>query len=795
METCLNQCNVRPATQPNLDHQAGLIVNKLYEALLKSYPSPDSETTLHSLNKLCVQLIFCLYAERSGFFPDQAFTGYLEQYKAGEWFGALATLFNVLNTPVEQRKASQFNSRSKAMLTAFPYVGSGLFSSPMPELPRFDERLRELILREIPQACAWGHISSTLFSAVFESTLTPVKRRQGGMHYTSIENIHKVVDPLFLNDLQAEFERIKSAPLDLGTKHKDWQKLHLRLSQLTFLDPACGSGNFLTEAYISLRRLEDRIIREQRATQLPNCPAYPSIMVNIDQFYGIELNDLAAATARTSLWMAQRQLQPYSLSQNSSNEAWKDNSRIKAASAAQMPKNNFHIIQGNALRLNWSELITPEQLNYILGNPPFVGYFLQSKEQKQDLRELYRDETGKPYRTAGKIDYAAGWYWQAARLMQNTTIKTAFVSTNSITQGEQVDSIWRPLYERFKIQINFAHRTFQWDSSSGQKARVHCVIVGFSCHKEPGPKMLYTGESCRLASSINPYLLEGPMQFIQARAQALCPVPAMQAGIKPTENGNLLFTAEEKDQFLKLEPGAAQFIRPFTMSRDFIERRLRYCLWLVKAQTQDIEALPLIGERLQRVRAFRLASSKAATRQKAATPHLFDEIRECSSRYIAVPVVSSGRRRYIPIDYLPAEVIPGAGIRYIEGASLYHFGVLTSSMHMAWMRIAAGRLKSDYNYSNTIVYNTFPWPNPTPMQKKLIEQTAQAIFQARALYPKTSFSFLYDEQTMPDELKKAHEANDQAVLAAYGLDADTTESECLSELMKLYQQLSHSNRV
>ncbi len=449
-------------------------------------------------------------------------------------------------------------------------------------------------------------------------------------------------------------------------------------------------------------------------------------------------------------------------------------------------KTYVNIVEGNALRLDWNDVVPREKLSYIMGNPPFVGYAYQSPEQKADLAAVC-PECGK------NIDYVAGWYYCAARYMSGTRIRAALVSTNSITQGEQVSSVWKALIEKLGVEIDFAHRTFRWDSEASLKAHVQCVIVGFSDKSRPriGGKALFDGAMRREAANINPYLLDAPNVFIDRRSDPLCGVPPFVRGCQPTDDGNFILTEEEKEALLRAEPQAAQFIRPFMMGKDFIQRRPRYCLWLKGANPAELKKCPRVLERVEKVRAFRLQSSKAATREKANTPTLFDEIREPESDYVAFPTVSSENRKYVPIDYLPREIIPGNKIYFMQNASLFHFGVIVSNVHMAWMRAVCGRLKSDYNYSNTIVYNNFPWPEATGEQQAQIAQTAQAILDARALYPDNSLSDLYDELTMPPELRKAHRQNDRAVMETYGMSVkETTESSCVAELMRRYQELT-----
>lgn len=755
---------------------AGEIVGLLYDEFAKQYADPTSERAMKSLNVLCVRLVFCLYAEDAGIFGRHGmFHDYLAEFDARRMRRALTDLFKILDTPAENR--DPYLKDDFPELAAFPYVNGGLFQDEDIEIPPFTEEIRELILNKASDGFNWSEISPTIFGAVFESTLNPETRRRGGMHYTSIENIHKVIDPLFLDSLKAEFTEICEIAV-VKTKERKLKEFQKKLASIVFLDPACGSGNFLTETYISMRRLENDVLRELQQGQMVFGDAmWNPIQVSINQFYGIEINDFAVTVAKTALWIAESQMM-------------KETESIVLMQLDFLPlKTNASIIEGNALRIDWEEVVPKFKLSYIMGNPPFVGYSLQSKQQKEDILSIYVDEKGKTYKTAGKIDYVAGWYFKAAQLMQNTSIRTAFVSTNSITQGEQVAGVWKPLYEQFGIHIDFAHRTFIWDSEASLKANVHCVIVGFSIASNQEARKIYTSERFQIVNNINAYLVDAENVFIEGKSKPICNVPVLQNGGKPTEGGFLILTEEEKEDLLKEEPQAEILIRPYMMGKDFIERKPRYCLWMAGISPALINKCPQVKRRIEQVREYRLSSSKAATRKKAETPMLFDEVRECNTDYVAIPKVSSQNRRYIPVDYLAKEVISGDSIFMIPNSTVYHFGILTSNVHMAWMRAVAGRLKSDYRYSNTIVYNNFPWPEPTDAQKAKIEQTAQAILDARALYPDSSLADLYDEVLMPPELRKAHQNNDRAVMQAYGFDIKTTtESKCVAELMRLYKQ-------
>lgn len=798
--------------------KAGVIVGKIYDALLKQYDD-NSPEALRWLNILCVRLVFCLYAEDAGMFQHDQFHDFLNGYDAEDLNDALLKLFNVLNTPLEKR-----SKYLKDDLKSFPYTNGGLFEEEI-EIPLFTEELKQTLLQNASLDFDWSEISPTIFGAVFESTLNPVTRRSGGMHYTSIENIHKVIDPLFLNDLRDELNEILSEKIE-KQRVKKLEAYQDKLASLTFLDPACGSGNFLTETFLSLRRLENEALRERYHGQVMMGAFLNPIKVSINQFYGIEINDFAVTVATTALWISEAQM-------------LSETERIIQHDIDFLPLKSYaNIKEGNALRLPWDEWEiddktpvviadkayiytrreTPANMvseprvkygtvnvyadeattyskpketgtrhvdfDYIMGNPPFVGFTYQTKEQKEDLAALMKG-FGK------NIDYVAGWYYKASEMIQNTTTRCALVSTNSITQGEQVAAIWKPLFEKFGIHFDFAYRTFRWDSEADIKAHVHCVILGFSAAPNSKPKTIYISEKQAVqAFNINGYLLDAPNVWVIGHSKPLCDVPILQNGGKPTEGGNLILTIEEKETYLRKEPQGDKFLRPYMMGKDFIERKPRWCFWLVGANPSELRKCPILMKHVEAVRTFRLESAKAATRRKAETPTLFDEVRECPSDYVAIPKVSSERRRYIPMEYLAKEIIPGDKLFMMPDASLYHFGVLTSDIHMAWMRAVCGRLKSDYSYSNTIVYNNFPWPNPTERQKAKIEQTAQAILDARARFPDCSLADLYDEAAMPPELRKAHQENDKAVMAAYGFDSKMNESEIVAELFKWYTQLS-----
>ena len=760
--------------------QAGEIVGVLYDALLKQYKDPESAETLKSLNALCVRLVFCLYAEDAGIFGGghKMFQNYLRNH-AGEARRALIDLFKVLDTKPEERDPYMDDD-----LAAFPYVNGGLFADESVVIPRLDEEIVDLIVHKASEDFNWSEISPTIFGAVFESTLNPETRRSGGMHYTSIENIHKVIDPLFLDGLKAELAEIREIAVD-KTRTARLKAFQTKLAGLTFLDPACGSGNFLTETYLSLRRLENKVLallveaaRKQVTGQimLGGGGDMNPIQVSIGQFYGIEINDFAVTVARTALWIAESQMM-------------KETEDVVHMPLDFLPLRSYaNIIEGNALRLDWESVIPQYKLNYIMGNPPFVGARLMGSEQKDDVTAIFEG-----WKNAGNLDYVCCWYKKAADFMAGTAIRSALVSTNSVSQGESVANLWKPLFEG-GVHIDFAHRTFRWDSEAKIKAHVHCVIIGFSVATNAAPKVLYTSDRSQIVHNINGYLLDAENVFVESRSKPLCNIPEIGIGNKPIDGGNYLFTKEEMDEFLQKEPAAKAYFKPWYGSQEFINRCPRYCLWLGDCPPNELRKMPECIKRVEAVRQLRLASKSAGTRKLADTPTRFHVENMPSGTYVVIPEVSSERRKYVPMGFMTPDILCSNLVKIVPNATLYHFGVLTSNVHMAWMRAVCGRLKSDYRYSKDIVYNNFPWPTPTDEQKVKIEQTAQAILDARALYPDSSLADLYDEVTMPKELRRAHQQNDRTIWEAYGKAWDIkSESGCVAELMRMYQRLAEKS--
>lgn len=681
-------------------------------------------------------------------------------------------LFKVLDTRPQDR--DPYLQDDNPDLAAFPYVNGGLFSDEDIEIPPFTDEIRELLLVKASENFNWAEISPTIFGAVFESTLNPETRRSGGMHYTSIENIHKVIDPLFLDELKNELDEISTIPVE-RTKKAKLRAFQHKLASLTFLDPACGSGNFLTETYLSLRRLENKILLELSHGQVTMYSASESpIQVSISQFYGIEINDFAVTVAKTALWIAESQMM-------------KETEKILLVPLEFLPlKTNAFIVEGNALRVDWESVVPKSKLNYIMGNPPFIGARLMGKEQKADVNTIFPG-----WKNVGNLDYVCCWYKKASDLMKGTAIHSALVSTNSVSQGESVANLWKPLFDG-GVHIDFAYRTFRWDSEAKIKAHVHCVIIGFSVAANFVPKKVFDGDRYQLAENINGYLLDSENVFVESRNKPLCNVPEIGIGNKPIDGGFYLFEKDEMSDFLKKEPSAKKYFRPWYGSREFINQKPRYCLWLGECTPAELKAMPLCLERVKAVREYRLASPSTGTIKIADKPTRFHVENMPKGNYIVIPEVSSQKRKYIPMGYMDSNSLCSNKLRLMPNATIYEFGILESNVHMAWMRVVCGRLKSDYDYSIKIVYNNFPWPTPTEQQKAKIEQTAQAILDARALYPDSSLADLYDELTMPPELRKAHQANDRAVMDAYGFTrgtaARTSESACVAELMKLYQQ-------
>ncbi len=748
--------------------KAGRLVGKLYDEILKQYHDTTDPHILQSLNMLCVRLVFCLYAEDAGVFGGHnKFYNYINSYSARDMRKALMDLFRILNT----KDRDEYEDEA---LLQFPYVNGGLFADSDIVIPQFNDAIRDLLLNQASADFDWSDISPTIFGAVFESTLNPETRRSGGMHYTSIENIHKVIDPLFLDDLRSEFEEIKQTKV-AKTRAKKLSDFRDKLGTLTFFDPACGSGNFLTETYICLRRLENEAIKLQEGDQIL-LDMGDTIKVTIDQFYGIEINDFAVTVAKTALWIAESQMM-------------KETEDIIHKDLDFLPlTSNAYIVEGNALRLDWESIVPKDKLNYIMGNPPFVGYKEKDNEQKADMDLACQNIfTGKVIKNVKSLDYVSGWYYKAAEYTCNIDreIKMAFVSTNSITQGEQVVLLWKPLIEDYKIDLLFGYRTFKWSSESAKKAAVHCVIIGFS-NKQGHSKRIYDGGNVKTVDKLNPYLVESDAIWLGSRRSAICESKEITLGVHLYDNHNFIFSEEEKIEFLRKEPTAQGLFKKWVSGSNIINNTHRWYLDLSSLTPHELRHLPMCKQRLQNVVEYR-----QKTGYMPEFPLKPKQGWKADVSYLAIPFCSSENRKYIPMRFFDTDTVITMPDLAIPGANLYDFGVLTSNVHMAWMRTVCGRLKSDYRYTTGIVYNNFPWPSPTDEQKAKIEQTAQAILDARALYPDCSLADLYDEVAMPPELRKAHQENDKAVMRAYGFDIKSmTESTCVAELMKMYQELT-----
>jgi len=750
---------IKPEDPANIE--AAELMGRLHDQL------KEIGYTGHALELYLVRLLFCMFADDTGIFERGQFQEYIDIKTAADGSDLahhIATLFHVLNTPADKRLKNLDEH-----LAEFPYVNGRLFEEQLPPAS-FDSKMRNLLL----EACAmdWSRISPAIFGSLFQSVMDAKLRRNLGAHYTTEQNILKLIGPLFLDDLRAEFERIK------GSRNK-LMEFHQRLARLKFLDPACGCGNFLVISYRELRLLELDILRElykKKTDRLLNVSQI--VFLDVDQFYGIEIEEFPAQIAQVALWMTDHQM----------------NMRISEAFGQyfrRLPlKKSPNIVCGNALRMDWESVVKPAELSYILGNPPFVGAKYMNDAQRDDVFSVMGDIKGY-----GLLDYVSCWYVKAAKFMkQNRNIETAFVSTNSISQGEQVGVLWAELYQQ-NCRINFAHRTFQWNSDARGKAAVHCVIIGFA-YKQRSEKFIFDYETpvsephALKANNINPYLVDGPDLVLARRNKPLCDVPEIGIGNKPIDDGNYLFKPEEKEEFLRLEPAAAPYFRRWIGSDEFINNIERWCLWLGDCPPNVLKKMPHAMERVQAVKKFRLASKSAPTRKIAETPTRFHVENMPKGNSLVIPEVSSERRVYIPLGYVGPEILCSNKVRLFQDATLFHFGVLQSTMHMAWTRAVCGRLENRYQYSINIVYNNFPWPEATEKQQAAVEKAAQAVLDARARFADCSLADLYDPLAMPPELLKAHHALDRAVDAAYGRSGFKSEAERVAYLFELYHKIS-----
>lgn len=763
-----------------LSVDAGNLVAKIYDSLATAYSrgrnvDVNDPKIQRSLNMLIVRLVFLFYADDTGILGEtNMFQHLLEGQKPEDIRQVLTELFKVLDQPEDKRDpylASQYNQ--------FTYVNGGMFSDENIIIPQFTPELKDLIIKEAGQGFDWSGISPTIFGAVFESTLNPETRRSGGMHYTSIENIHKVIDPLFLNDLRTEFNKIQN----MGNRNQRIaraKEFQTKLGDLKFFDPACGSGNFLTETYLSLRKMENQLLQIIYGNEPILGTDREIVQVKIQNFYGIEINDFAVSVARTAMWIAENQM----LEQTKDTVYYNKNF---------LPlDSNDSIYEGNALRMNWEDIVKPYELNYIMGNPPFVGTKMMNESQKQDTKQILGS-----LKRYGVLDYVACWFKKASDYISNSTIHASFVATNSIIQGEQVPVLWKYIFSK-KIYINFAYKPFVWNNEAQNQAHVHCVIIGFSSVVNKDKILYNSSNQISHCKNINGYLFDGNNVFIANRPAPLSNVPRMHNGCKLLDGGFYTLTSQERKEAISKDPYADKFIRPYLGAKNFIHGTARYCIWLKDANPKDIHQSPFILDRINKVAEFRSQQKSKDTQKYAKRPMLPTRLAYYShdehTDMLIVPATSSQRREYLPIGYVSEKNIVSYSLMLIPNASNFNFGILESKVHYIWLKNFCGRLKSDYRYSNTIIYNNFPWPTVGDKQEQNISETAQGILNTRKLYPDSSLADLYDPLTMPVELRKAHEANDKAVLKAYGLKPSVSEDEIVQHLFKLYEELTRKDK-
>ncbi len=719
----------------------------------------------HALEVFLVRILFCLFAEDTTIFEKQQFQNLIEErtnQDGSDLASKIQELFQVLNTSPEKR----FKNIDEQM-GAFPYVNGKLFEETLP-MASFDSSMRDALL----ECCYidWSKISPAIFGSMFQSVMNPKERRNLGAHYTSEKNIMKLIKPLFLDELWQRFESIKASTKKLTEFHKE-------LSMLKFLDPACGCGNFLIITYRELRNLELEVLRALRKSDQGILDVREIIWLDVDMMCGIEYEEFPARIAEVAMWLMDHQM-----NMAISNEFGQYFVRLPLKKAAK-------IVHGNALEVDWTSVVSPSDLSYILGNPPFIGKQLQNSGQKQDMEKVFKGVKG-----AGVLDYVAAWYVKAAQFIQGTKIRAAFVSTNSIVQGEQTGLLWNLLFNSYHTKIHFAHRTFSWNNEAKGNAAVHVVIIGFANY-DINEKRIFDYEDIKgephesKVKNINPYLVEGKDFALLSRTKPLCNIPEMMYGNKIVDGGNFLFTDEEKDEFLEKEPKADNYFKNILSGDEFINGKNRWVLYLADAKPNEIKSLPLVKERIEKVAAYRKASTKAQTRQTAETPLLFAEPRQPKSDFLLIPRTSSENRKYLPLGFFPKEYIVNDSCTALPNATLYHFGMLSSKMHMAWIKYTCGRLKSDYRYSNSIVYNNYPWPeNATEKQIKTIEAAAQNILDLRASFPESSLADLYDSLTMPSTLVKAHNELDKAIDLVYRPQPFISEAKRMEFLFELYEK-------
>jgi len=711
-----------------------------------------------------VRLLFCMFAEDTYLFKKSSVLHYIiGTMEHSDLASRITSLFDILNVPEDHVKRAHLSDELKE----FPYVNGKLFEKTLSP-PIFNAKMKQALTE-----CArfdWSKISPAIFGAMFQGVMDEKRRREIGAHYTSEENILKLIRPLFLDGLWEEYRHC-------GYNEKALEDLHEKIRKMKFLDPACGCGNFLIIAYRELRLMELEILKRKEGTIQQQLDISHMFRVSIEQFYGIEYEEFPCQIAQVGMWLIEHQMNL--LAQD-----------VFGRCPPTLPLNQkAHIIQGNALQIDWNNVVPKKELSYIMGNPPFVGYPNQSDEQKNDVRSACTDFNGKEFKNAGKIDYVAAWYYKAAKYIQNSQIRTAFVSVNSITQGEQVASVWKPLLNVFGVKIDFAYRTFKWSNDAKNNATVHCVIIGFSLVNTT-KKIIYDGEEKLFVNNINPYLVDAPDVFVESRRSPICKVPIMQKGSVPADDGNLIIKEKEYNHFIEIAPNAKEFIREFLGGDEFIYGTKRYCLWLAGIPQAKWIHIPEVERRIKACREYRSNSKRSETRKFADFPFRFIEIRQPESDFLAIPEVSSENRQYIPMGYLPSATIASNKLFTVPDATLYHFGILTSSVHMAWIRAVCGRLEMRYSYSTIIVYNTFPWPVVSEEQKGVIEKLSQDVLDARAkeMESGNNLAGIYDKTTIPEEVFKAHNRLDNAVKKLYGY-VNLSEAEIVADLMNRYQKL------
>lgn len=773
--------NSRIERERRVSIAAGEKVVELYHRLAERYLNlEDDREEQHSLNVLIVRLVFLLFAEDAELFPKDALYHYLYPLPPGQMRMALVELFEWLDTPPEERDPYE-----DGPITAFPYVDGGLFDrSTRIKIPSFDLTTRLTLVEEASRGFDWSEVSPTIFGAVFESTLNPETRREGGMHYTSIENIHKVIDPLFLDALKDELDEILVSPEGprgrkdgLTRRQRRLHGFQDKLASIKVLDPACGSGNFLTEGYLELRRLENRVIAElyedQTAMEFEGETA--KIKVSIDQFFGIEVNDFAVSVARTALWIAEQQMME------------ETSGILRFADFEYFPlSKSENIVCANALTNDWADVLPANECDYVIGNPPFVGARMMAKEQKAELMSAYEHS-----RDCGNVDFVAAWFARAVDYMSRGHARTSFVATNSISQGEQVAPIWSFLKER-EATIDFCHDTFRWDNEASEKAHVFCCIIGFSLGGF-GDRVIYHHESPDvkatpvLARHINGYLRNAPDLFVWDRQDPISDVPKMRVGNKPVDNGIYLFNEDQMAEFLRREPAARPLFHPYMGAKEFMQGKRRWILWLGDLTEDELLDLPLCRERIEAVREWRLSKSSKDTKKLGLRPAHYHVETIPKGPSVLVPLHTSERRAYIPMGFIGPEVFASNATGVLIGASTYHFGVMQSFPHNAWMRLVAGRIKGDYRYSIGLVYNNFVWPEPTETQRQAIEHAVEHVLEVRGQFPNRSLEKLYDPKSMPESLRLAHTSLDEAVLRAYNLEPTATEDQVVAHLISLYR--------